>query len=473
MYRNQMDALSWFFVLVFALINLVECQRQSSNQTHSNKTAQNQHIYQDGKSHKANIPSILHDIQSQDWTRSIARMIGSLVDEYANFVHENLARTRSYRRSPYTSGSRRSSPASYWSSGVRRIVHDGVGDDDGDDDGAAHEDPHEAVYEVASARKTRRRTPPPPSYHSFRSYPAHSYPRRPPPPPMYDYYEPESSSASDQLVEAFYGQTGSEPAASESYEPSAGSNYEAALGWPLESREMHHKHHEHHEVKEISYVYPILLALLILGALFVPFISLFLFLAVSAFNCHQLGSSGFANVTPIFGKKRRRRRRKRSLDYSEADGDDSLGLLLDAALPAQRNKTQVEEADDLKFVFGQQQKQLKVSKQSQTNLTSDLITTTQLPYAFGSLLHDSVGFDSDPNYKYDFGFRSAADLNAVDFLPLDALVDGLDRLSFVASSTDKGIFEPSLSELIYWRNKLTQTTESLRNALLEFGDEHF
>lgn len=70
----------------------------------------------------------------------------------------------------------------------------------------------------------------------------------------------------------------------------------------------HRKEIEHHhkEVKEISYVYPVLLALLILGALFVPFISLFFFLSVSAFNCQ----SGLSQVTPLFGRRRRRRKRQ-------------------------------------------------------------------------------------------------------------------------------------------------------------------
>lgn len=70
----------------------------------------------------------------------------------------------------------------------------------------------------------------------------------------------------------------------------------------------HHKIEHHEEVKEISYVYPVLLALLILGALFVPFISLFFFLAVSAFNCNGIGgNSGFGQVTPLFGRRRRKR----------------------------------------------------------------------------------------------------------------------------------------------------------------------
>jgi len=68
----------------------------------------------------------------------------------------------------------------------------------------------------------------------------------------------------------------------------------------------HHTKIDHHEAKEISFVYPILLSLLILGALFIPFISLFFFLAVSAMNCNGIGS-GFSQVTPVFGRRRRRR----------------------------------------------------------------------------------------------------------------------------------------------------------------------
>lgn len=82
---------------------------------------------------------------------------------------------------------------------------------------------------------------------------------------------------------------------------------------PYEYHSSKHHHHQqavHHEAasgKEISLVYPVLLALLILGALFVPFISLFFYLAVSAFNCHGIGG-GFAQVTPVFGRRRRRKR---------------------------------------------------------------------------------------------------------------------------------------------------------------------
>lgn len=87
------------------------------------------------------------------------------------------------------------------------------------------------------------------------------------------------------------------------------------LEYPIESKKHkhyhQHRHHkvmkvEHHEPKEMSFVYPVLLALLILGALFVPFISLFFFLAVSAFNCNGIGA-GFSQVTPVLGRRRKRR----------------------------------------------------------------------------------------------------------------------------------------------------------------------
>lgn len=88
---------------------------------------------------------------------------------------------------------------------------------------------------------------------------------------------------------------------------------------PMDS-EHHDKEHEveqHHvHGKEVGLAYPILLALLLLGALFIPFLSLFFFLAVSAFNCHGIGplgaaagSSGgsFQPVAPFFGKRRKKR----------------------------------------------------------------------------------------------------------------------------------------------------------------------
>lgn len=90
--------------------------------------------------------------------------------------------------------------------------------------------------------------------------------------------------------------------------------------------DQHHQHHkelEHHqEGKEVSFVYPVVLALLILGALFIPFISLFFFLAVSAFNCQTGGAGGFAQVTPLFG---RRRRKRRSLGLDQSPSSSSSG----------------------------------------------------------------------------------------------------------------------------------------------------
>lgn len=100
------------------------------------------------------------------------------------------------------------------------------------------------------------------------------------------------------------------------------------------------EHHEH-EVKEMSFVYPVLLALLILGALFIPFISLFFFLAVSAFNCNGgLGSSGFGQVTPFMGKRRRRRR---------SISERSLGANYSSQLVSNRThypKTETRDDDD-------------------------------------------------------------------------------------------------------------------------------
>lgn len=91
----------------------------------------------------------------------------------------------------------------------------------------------------------------------------------------------------------------------------------------FDERHHHHKELEHHqEAKEISFVYPVVLALLILGALFIPFISLFFFLAVSAFNCNSGLAGSFSSVTPIFG---RRRRRRRSLEAPSSSA--SAGLL--------------------------------------------------------------------------------------------------------------------------------------------------
>lgn len=99
-----------------------------------------------------------------------------------------------------------------------------------------------------------------------------------------------------------------------------------------EADEIHHEHkqvkYEGHELKEMSYVYPVLLALLILGALFVPFLSLFFFLSVTAFNCNSgLGSS----FSPILGGRRRRRRRRRKRDLlidNVANDNKSNQLLL-------------------------------------------------------------------------------------------------------------------------------------------------
>lgn len=547
-----MDALNLFLFLVFVSISAAECNKQSSDghnevdaRKSANKTAQTQLQNQNAKLNKAT--TNLGNRQTHEWTRSIAHIIGSLVDEYANFVNDNVARTRSHKRSP----------ASYWySAGVRRGAHDG--DERDDDERSVYDPPPPAVYEVAraptaGARRTRHRTPPP-SYHSYRSYPSSSssyavtrrLPQPPPPAPAhYDYYEP-SSAAADQLVDAFYGSpssgagesaaaaTGGPAYGPPAYEsaPEEGDHYEPAsasdLWLPLESREVHHHRQHGHEVKEVSYVYPILVALLILGALFVPFISLFLFLAVSAFNCHQLGSSGFASVTPIFGKRRRRRRRRKRSFSSELDeingAEDPISLT--TTLPAARNRTRLEAGgvgggdddddedagEDLRFMFRQQHERRprlaggapKARNHSAaaadlwaplesgaapitrgaTRAADAASAAIRLAYALGPLLSESLGvgsttisgFDSDPNYEYHFGFVStpppppplASGGASEAAAHLDALVDGLDRLRFADSSA----LEPSADELVYWRIKLAQTSESLRNALLEFGDEH-
>lgn len=92
---------------------------------------------------------------------------------------------------------------------------------------------------------------------------------------------------------------------------------------------------QHAEPKhEMSMMYPVLLSMLILGALFVPFISLFFFLAVSAFNCHSGGGGGsFGPVTPIMGKRRKRRRRDINATYfgeSNQEHDEIYWLHEDA-----------------------------------------------------------------------------------------------------------------------------------------------
>lgn len=88
---------------------------------------------------------------------------------------------------------------------------------------------------------------------------------------------------------------------------------------PLENQH-HHTKHEMEHGKEVGLAYPVLLSLLLLGALFIPFLSLFFFLAVSAFNCHgsiggALGGAGglgagFQPVAPVFGRRRRKRRKR-------------------------------------------------------------------------------------------------------------------------------------------------------------------
>jgi len=156
----------------------------------------------------------------------------------------------------------------------------------------------------------------------------------------------------------------------------------------------HHKVMEHHmdkEVKEISYVYPVLIALLILGALFVPFMSLFFFLSVSAFNCQ----SGFSQVTPLFGR-RRRRRRKRELTMednggSSASGLNGLNLELDSDLESdsgssRRNSTLFGRLNEREsdFINARNRQRRLSMRRRRTNKTLDLATdldflSSQLP----------------------------------------------------------------------------------------------
>lgn len=132
--------------------------------------------------------------------------------------------------------------------------------------------------------------------------------------------------------------------------------FEYGEEYPRESKRKkhYHEHHkvmkvEHHEPKEISFVYPVLLALLILGALFVPFISLFFFLAVSAFNCNGIGA-GFSQVTPVFGRRRRKRRsaemvNSRSSAKSKLMTNSTEQALEQQQVFARQNKALAEELD--------------------------------------------------------------------------------------------------------------------------------
>lgn len=101
-------------------------------------------------------------------------------------------------------------------------------------------------------------------------------------------------------------------------------DYDEDTYYAQSKHEQHKLMEQHHEVKEISYVYPVLLALLILGALFIPFISLFFFLSVSAFNCSGLGA-GFGQVTPVFGRRRRRRRSVSDLGETYGQLNETIG----------------------------------------------------------------------------------------------------------------------------------------------------
>lgn len=163
-------------------------------------------------------------------------------------------------------------------------------------------------------------------------------------------YEDQKSSPSTtykQFLWPFFGSPASNRFSSSNYySPAAAAsdkqydynnynNYELAMMRDFSNRdddeyEEHKKQLkvEHHELegKEVSYMYPVLLALLILGALFIPFMSLFFFLAVSAFNCNSIGS-GFGQVTPVFGRRRRRRKRSLSSDAEAIKLQDANGTM--------------------------------------------------------------------------------------------------------------------------------------------------
>lgn len=128
--------------------------------------------------------------------------------------------------------------------------------------------------------------------------------------------------------------------------------YNSYRGYDLNERfddeddyKKHHKIEHHEEAKEISFVYPVLLALLILGALFVPFISLFFFLAVSAFNCNGIGGGGgFNQVTPVFGRRRRRRSIVESASPSSSNFTTASRWFEEAT--SKNNKTTLEREKD-------------------------------------------------------------------------------------------------------------------------------
>lgn len=127
----------------------------------------------------------------------------------------------------------------------------------------------------------------------------------------------------------------------------------------LESRHHGHQHSMEHHGKELGLAYPVLLALLLLGALFIPFLSLFFFLSVSAFNCNGFGQGGFGQgglspagfqqVTPTFGK-RRRRRDLSLLMMDHSQGNDSL---VGAAQPEVGSSFLLVEPDQVELIAAQ------------------------------------------------------------------------------------------------------------------------
>lgn len=387
------------------------------------------------------------DLVSQvDWAKLAASLIGAIIDEYAQELNHSSAgnqrpisnnkSSRSHYHSHRYPAYLHEHAESYLDSLFRRRHSPLPYDYD------VHEEPAESVRSPPLINPNQHRvghkSKPDSRYYSEADYED-------------AYNDPHQQQ--QQVVDAFY--SGSDPPP----------YHHPHQDWPLETRDSYlysgsEKHHKHYEVKEISYVYPILLALLILGALFVPFISLFLFLAVSAFNCHQLGSAGFANVTPILGRKRRRRRRSVNAVSSSKQ------------LPVANNNNE----NDLRFVFGQG----LLSDAFDSFERTDLITALQLPFA---LLSDTIGFasDSDPHYKYDYGLvpitskRNETDTNGS--IARGAL---LDSLTFANGTNydylkelmqEDSLIEPTAStELVYWRNRLAQTTALLRNALVEFSE---
>lgn len=179
-------------------------------------------------------------------------------------------------------------------------------------------------------------------------------------------------------------------------------------------------HVEHAAGKEIGYAYPILVALLILGALFVPFISLFFFLAVSAFNCNGIGAGSFASLTPIYGRRRRRKRSYEILGLSNSGDSNVTQSLNDATTKGNRDE----------------------SKSS-----IEYLVTSVLP---AMMLYDSLE---------DFGI-----------LPADTNHGGR-RFGGNTSSDPMATLSTSsaLSDYEFWRRQLALSTVRLRDSLIQFG----